>query len=83
MSSLPPVKEPMRIIVNGKSCPLPRPRKLAEIVSEWLEQGNEDPQTVMPYAVCINDEHVPREHIDSTTLNAGDVVELFTVRQGG
>lgn len=66
------------ILVNGEARALPEPAALAEVVASW--RGGD---VATPYAVCVNDRHVPHERIGATTLKAGDSVDLYTIRQGG
>ena len=66
------------ITINGNPRDLPDGTAVAEVVTELV--GGPDPRGV---AVAVNGEVVPRTAWATTTVAAGDRVEVLTASQGG
>ncbi len=62
---------------NGNSYQIDDDRSLRE----WLAQWQLD--TVRPFVVAVNDEHVAHAQLALRTLEPGDRIEVLTVCQGG
>lgn len=71
--------EDPQIIVNGTSRPVPEDGALTAL----LRAEGIDPDEASGVAVALNDEVVRRSEWPTTTLEAGDRVEIVTATQGG
>jgi sulfur carrier protein len=68
-----------QITVNGEQRPLPGDGALTAL----LRVEGIDPDEASGVAVALNDEVVRRSEWPTTTLEAGDRVEIVTATQGG
>lgn len=71
-----PVNEPVQLLVNGDAMTLPAGRTVTDLLTQLGLKG----QVV---AVEVNRQLVPRKQHETTTLNAGDAVEVVTLVGGG
>jgi sulfur carrier protein len=77
-----------RITVNGEQRELPQPSTVLALVSATTGRAIDDNGRPadggrLGVAVALNSEVVPRGSWATTTLAAGDAVELVTAMQGG
>jgi sulfur carrier protein len=68
-----------QIIVNGEAHPVPDDGALTSL----LRDEGIDPEEASGVAIALNDEVVRRSDWATTTLEAGDRVEIVTATQGG
>lgn len=74
--------------VNGKAHELPQPATVLALVAATTgrplgQDGSPADGGRLGVAVALNSEVVPRRSWATTTLAAGDAVELVTAMQGG
>ena len=67
------------IVVNGDESRVENGSTLADL----LESLNIDVENTRGIAVAVNEEIIRRTDWNKRELNAGDLVELVTARQGG
>jgi len=65
----------MSVIVNGKICSLPEPQTLNELL-RFLSP-------VVPFAVALNEEVIPRTAYGECHLSPGDRIEIVHPAAGG
>ena len=65
------------VSVNGRRLEIEGSKTLASLLKSFSKDIEG------PYAVAVNDEHVPRDGYKDKKLAGGDRIEIVTVRQGG
>jgi sulfur carrier protein len=65
----------MSVIVNGKMCSLPEPRTLYALL-QFLSP-------VVPFAVALNEELIPRAAYENCPISPGDRIEIVHPTAGG